>query len=233
MSKRFCLLLILIFTASTLLLVNLVSASIPEPSVPEFTFEPRPIQLSEDNTITSTFFINYRWFKFRLVYNQTTETYSVYSLGELIVGQSSLKDQGDLVAENMQGPTVSTEGTYNPLEINSWFETKTIDNINIIYYDGIEVLTVFPENLPSEAIKVLSPENKTYNTPDVPIEYITNQIFHTITYSLDGKGNQTIKGNIGLSGLKEDGMTIVLTGIQWERGSFQNSRIGTAFILDM
>jgi hypothetical protein len=176
----------------------------------EFPYEPSPLQLSEDNAIRATFLIDYRWFAFRLVYNQTTKTYSIYSLGELIVGQSSLKDKGELVAENMQGPVISTDGTYDPLEINNWFKTKTIDNLTIVYYDGVEVLTVFSENPPSETIKVLSPENKTYNTPDVPLEYMANQIFFTVTYSLDGQANQTITGNTILNGLTEGSHSIVV-----------------------
>lgn len=176
----------------------------------EFTNEPPPLQLSEDNTIRATFLIDYRWFTFRLVYNQTTETYSVYSLGELIVGQSSLKDRGELVAENMEGPAISSNGTYNPLEINSWFRIKTIDDVTIVYYDGVEVLTLFSENLPSEVIKVLSPENRTYNTPDVPLEYMVNKIFYTATYSLDGQANQTIIGNTVLTGLIEGPHSIVV-----------------------
>jgi hypothetical protein len=176
----------------------------------EFPYEPSPLQLSEDNTIRATFLIDYRWFAFRLVYNQTTETYSVYSLGELIAGQSSLKDTGELVAENMRGPAISTDGTYDPREINNWFKTKTIDNVTIVYYDGVKVLTVFSENSPSETIKVLSPENKTYNTPDVPLEYMVNQIFYTVTYSLDGQANQTITGNTVLNGLTEGSHSIVV-----------------------
>lgn len=175
-----------------------------------FTDEPPQLQLSEDNTIRATFLLDFRWFTFRLVYNQTTETYSVYSLGELIVGQSSLKDKGELVAESMQGPAISSNGTYNPLEINNWFRIKTIDSVTIVYYDEVEVLTVFSENLPSDTIKVLSPENKTYNTQDVSLEYVVNQVFYTATYSLDGQANQTIMGSIVLAGLSEGPHSVVV-----------------------
>ena len=208
-----CLLLTLTLSAIFVQRVKGAEQSLWEGNVTgneEFTYEPPSLQLSENNTIRATFLIDYRWFTFRVVYNETTETYSVYSLGELIVGQSSLKDKGELVAENMQGPVISRNGTYNPLEINNWFKIKTIDNVTIVYYDGVEVLTVFSESLPSEIIKVLSPENRTYNTPDVPLEYRVNQIFYTATYSLDRQANQTIIGNTVLNGLTEGPHSIIV-----------------------
>ena len=91
------------------------------------TFQPPPVNLTEDG-IRATFLIDYRWFNFRLVYDNVSETYSVYSLGELVVGDS-INKKGELVAENMPGPTISTEGTYNPLEIMEWFEVKEEYNL--------------------------------------------------------------------------------------------------------
>ena len=47
----------------------------------------------------------------------------------------------------------------------------------------------------------LSIENKTYNEPDIPLNFTVNEsIFHA-TYSLDGKDNITIVGNATLTGL--------------------------------
>ena len=206
-------LLTLTFNATFLLRVKGVEQSPWEETIAEneeFPFEIHRPQLPEDNAIRATFLVDYRWFSFRLVYNQTAETYSVYSLGQLIVGESSLKDEGELVAANVQGPAVSTDGTYDPLEINNWFTTKTVDDVAVVYYDGVAVLTVFSENMPSEPLKLLSPENKTYNTPDVPLEYVTNQIFYVVAYSLDEQANQTIIGNSVLNELTEGPHSIAI-----------------------
>ena len=166
------------------------------------TFQPPPVNLTEDG-IRATFLIDYRWFNFRLVYDNVSETYSVYSLGELVVGDS-INKKGELVAENMPGPTISTEGTYNPLEIMEWFEVKEEYNLVRVYYYRIEVLVVVPENSISSVIQVLSPKNITYDTSQVPLEYKVNRAFYTTTYSLDKQENITIVGSNSLAGL-EDG----------------------------
>ncbi len=165
-----------------------------------FTFEPQPYKLPEDS-IRVTFFIDYRWFSFRLFYDNVSETYSVYSQGELVVGDSTT-DEGELVAKNMRGPAVSRDGTYNPLDIMGWFEIKEDYNSVRVYYDGVEVLVV-AENQHSSVIKVLSPKNTTYNSPEVPLEYKVNLAFYTATYSLDKQANVTVVGNTVLRGLAD------------------------------
>jgi hypothetical protein len=45
----------------------------------------------------------------------------------------------------------------------------------------------------------LSIENKTYNEKNIPLNFTVNEYIFHATYSLDGKGNITIAGNIGTS----------------------------------
>jgi len=47
----------------------------------------------------------------------------------------------------------------------------------------------------------LSPENKTYNTSDVPLNFVTSEPVSQIAYSYDGQGNVTADGNTTLTGL--------------------------------
>jgi hypothetical protein len=47
-------------------------------------------------------------------------------------------------------------------------------------------------------ITVLSPETKTYNVSDVPLDFTVNETFSKIEYSLDGQSNVTINGNTTL-----------------------------------
>jgi hypothetical protein len=48
---------------------------------------------------------------------------------------------------------------------------------------------------------VLSPETKAYNVSDVPLNFIVNETFSKIAYSLDGQNNVTVNGNATLTGL--------------------------------
>jgi hypothetical protein len=50
-------------------------------------------------------------------------------------------------------------------------------------------------------VTILSPENKAYNISDVPLDFIVNETFSKIEYSLDGQSNVTINGNTTLTWL--------------------------------
>jgi hypothetical protein len=50
-------------------------------------------------------------------------------------------------------------------------------------------------------ISILSPENKAYNTSDVPLDLTVNETASQITYSLDGQENVTAAGNMTLTQL--------------------------------
>jgi hypothetical protein len=51
------------------------------------------------------------------------------------------------------------------------------------------------------SISDLSLENKTYLAPNVPLNFTVNENTSQVTYSLDGKDNVTIAGNVTLTGL--------------------------------
>jgi hypothetical protein len=50
-------------------------------------------------------------------------------------------------------------------------------------------------------ISALSVQNKTYSTPDVPLNVTVNEPVSQVTFSLDGQGNVTVAGNSTLAGL--------------------------------
>ncbi len=52
-------------------------------------------------------------------------------------------------------------------------------------------------------ISVVAPQNKTYTTTDVALDFTVNEATSWIRYSLDGQANVTITDNITLSGLAE------------------------------
>jgi hypothetical protein len=50
-------------------------------------------------------------------------------------------------------------------------------------------------------VSILSHQNITYNTPDIPLNLAVNENAASITYSLDGQDNVTVYGNTTLRGL--------------------------------
>ena len=57
------------------------------------------------------------------------------------------------------------------------------------------------DNTPPE-VSVLSPVNKTYDSPEVPMNFTVNEVVMLIKYSLDKGENVTITGNTNLTGLR-------------------------------
>jgi hypothetical protein len=74
--------------------------------------------------------------------------------------------------------------------------------------EGVEVKAVacisFTINTVLPYLSIMSPENKTYETSNIPLNFTVNEALHPvsqITYSLDGLENVSIVGNITLTGL--------------------------------
>lgn len=59
-------------------------------------------------------------------------------------------------------------------------------------------------------ISVLSPQNRTYDTSDLPLNFTVNEQFSQTTYSVDGKENLTISGKTTLIGLSEGSHSLVV-----------------------
>ena len=75
-------------------------------------FKSHPRAFPEDGMLVGLL-IDYRWFTFTWVYDNTSKTFSIYSQGEAVVGQR-LGENEKLVAENMSGPAIADDGTYVP-----------------------------------------------------------------------------------------------------------------------
>jgi hypothetical protein len=82
------------------------------------------------------------------------------------------------------------------------------------YYDRFEMTgysTVsFIKDLIPPRISVLSPQNKTYVTSDVEVDFTVSEAVSQILYCLDGKENQTITGSVTLTGLAEGAHNVTL-----------------------
>ena len=86
-------------------------------------------------------------------------------------------------------------------EGGGWYPPQGIKQSGF-FIDGTLTVSFAVDNTPP-TIAVLSLENKTYYKSEVPLNFITNEAFSKISYSLDGQENVTIDGNATLSGLAE------------------------------
>lgn len=68
----------------------------------------------------------------------------------------------------------------------------------------------FAIDMSAPRISILVPENKTYDATDVPLTFTVNEPLSWITYSLDGKDNVTIVGNVTLAVLPEGSHNVVV-----------------------
>jgi hypothetical protein len=59
-------------------------------------------------------------------------------------------------------------------------------------------------------VSVLSPENGTYDTADLPLDFGIKKPFSKVAYSLDGLANVTIAGNTTLTGLSNGVHSVVV-----------------------
>jgi len=71
------------------------------------------------------------------------------------------------------------------------------------------------------SISVLTMENKTYDTSDVPVSFTVNEPVSQISYSLDGQNNGTTAGNTILTGLSEGAhnLTVYATDVAGNIGA--------------
>lgn len=74
---------------------------------------------------------------------------------------------------------------------------------------GYSDIVYFTVDTASPSIEILSPENRTYDTTDIPLNFTVNESVSWTAYSLNGQANITITGNTTLSGLS-DGSHILI-----------------------
>ena len=91
---------------------------------------------------------------------------------------------------------------WSPYQITSF---GTYINHELLYYNGYTItsclsITFTVDTVPPQ-ISVISLENKSHNTADIPLNFNVNEAVTDITYSLDGQENMTITDNTTLTGL--------------------------------
>lgn len=88
----------------------------------------------------------------------------------------------------------TTCGVFN-LDVNaSGYRVDTGEYVEKHGYATVMVIDTTPPT-----ISILSPQNTTYSTTDVPLTFTVNETTNWIGYSLDGQANVTITGNTTLT----------------------------------
>jgi len=127
--------------------------------------------------------------------------------------------KADWISENV---TVYKQNTYSPEFPKFWDYNKTFQSIpdgehSIVitslggggYAEGLtynffDMTTTLVVNFTIDAtppkVNVLSPENKTYVSPDIPLNFNVSET-STVKYSLDGQDNSPLDGNMTLTNL--------------------------------
>jgi hypothetical protein len=155
----------------------------------------------------------YRTNNITLTFNINTQNTSMkYLLGAYF--------KADWMQDNV---TVYKQNTYSPEFPESWDYNKNLGNIsngehNIVitawgggfYAEGLtaynfDMTTIsvinFTIDAPPPKVSILSPENKTYDSSDVALNFTINEKASLIRYSLDGQENSTLMENTTLTGL--------------------------------
>jgi len=75
---------------------------------------------------------------------------------------------------------------------------------------GASSTALFTIDMSSPSILILSPQNKTYDTTDIPLTFVIDEPASGMAYSLDGQTNVIIAGNATLAVLPEGSHSVVV-----------------------
>jgi hypothetical protein len=107
---------------------------------------------------------------------------------------------------------VPTEGKHNitfwaaesgsyQVNVGKRFPSQEGINIYTFHINSSKTVTFTVDNSQPE-IRILSIENKTYNTSSVPLVFAIDKSNTQLSYSVDGLPNRTIDGNSSIAGLQ-------------------------------
>jgi len=120
-------------------------------------------------------------------------------IGYSLDGQASLTINGNTTIVDL------SNGTHN-VKIYANDAAGNIGSSDTIYF----TIQVTSEDITPPSILILSPENTTYTTTDIPLTFAVNEPVQWMAYSLDNQSNVTVTGNATLAGLTEGLHNIVI-----------------------
>jgi hypothetical protein len=219
MAKRLVLMLVILLLASILLVISIVDAQ----TVAEWKFlktpegiEPIKVSISYPENLSSftsnniTLFFNATAPKPDSFPNlESNSEGSFYNWVWSYYNASWLSANDNYKDCNISGPFDALKGNVTIQNIpvgNHYLEIGVgglyLTERTLLTATGYRLFSSVAINftiLPS--VTILSPENKTYTTSTINLNYVVNESATKIAYSLDGKSNVAVKGNTTLTGL--------------------------------
>lgn len=95
----------------------------------------------------------------------------------------------------------------DPFSSPPYADVHDVAYSDVVLSDSIIIFTV--DNV-SPLVLVLSPQNKTYGVADVPLDFAVNESTLQVAYSIDGRENVTVSGDVALFGLSEGEHTVIV-----------------------
>jgi len=93
------------------------------------------------------------------------------------------------------------DGEYS-IVITAWGGGGYAKGLTYYFFDMTSVSVVnFTVDATSPKVSILSPENKTYDSSDIPLDFTVSEKPSLIRYSIDGQENSTLYGNTILADL--------------------------------
>jgi hypothetical protein len=123
---------------------------------------------------------------------------SVYSQEQMHTIQSSFYYNQTL----SQVPDGKHEINVSAIAQGSFTNGKAVPELTEYFYNlsGFSLITFTVDTSPPN-ISILSSQNATYLTHDVPLTFVTNEAISGASYVLDGQANVTFTGNLTLTGI--------------------------------
>jgi hypothetical protein len=140
-------------------------------------------------------------------YNYDGQGYTLWNVSDSPLASTQ---QFSIVLNPDVGPHTLQVNVHS--ELTFYPDPRFLDSPSIYPIDNHETIPfVIDLNVPPPpSVSLASPENKTYITFDVPLNFTVNESSSQISYSLDGKDNVTTAGNTTLTGLTTGGHSITI-----------------------
>ena len=123
---------------------------------------------------------------------------------------------------------VTISGNTTIVSLPDGLHTVTVyvnDTAGNMHYSDTVYFTISIDTIPP-TISILSPENKTYSTTDIPLTFTVNESVFWMAYSLDNKANMTVTGNTTLSGLFKGAHSIIVYASDTDGNTGASEMIG-------
>jgi hypothetical protein len=176
-----------------------------------------------------------------IAFNITTHGTSIYYLLGAYFEADWMQDNVTVYKQNTYSPEFPEFWDYkqtfqnvsdgnHTIVITAWGGGGYAKGLTWCYYDMTTVSVVnFTIDATPLKVSILSVENKTYDSSDIPLNFTLSKKTSLIAYSIDGQDNRTVYGNTTLTGLPNGAHN--LTVYAWDASGKVGSSETVTFII--